>query len=126
MTAQKITESTSRYDHLERMSTAELLRHMNAEDRTVPEAVAEALPAIEALVDATVERMQRGGRLFYLGAGTSGRLGIVDASECPPTFGVPHGLVVGLIAGPSSLARRGDGTCGWARTRPACARPSTR
>ena len=106
MPVQRITESASRYDHLERMSTAELLRHMNAEDRTVPEAVAEALPAIEALVDATVERMQRGGRLFYLGAGTSGRLGIVDASECPPTFGVPHGMVIGLIAGGDSAIRK--------------------
>ena len=106
MTVQRITESASRYDHLERMSTAELLRHMNAEDRTVPEAVAETLPAIEALVDATVERMRRGGRLFYLGAGTSGRLGIVDASECPPTFGVPHGMVIGLIAGGDSAIRK--------------------
>ncbi|MCB9163781.1 MAG: N-acetylmuramic acid 6-phosphate etherase [Flavobacteriales bacterium] len=106
MPVQRITESASRYDHLERMSTAELLQHMNTEDRTVPEAVAEVLPAIEALVDATVERMRRGGRLFYLGAGTSGRLGIVDASECPPTFGVPHGMVIGLIAGGDSAIRK--------------------
>lgn len=95
----KITESPSHYEHLERMSTAELLRNMNTEDRSVPAAVSEVLPAMEVLVDAIAERMQRGGRLFYLGAGTSGRLGIVDASECPPTFGVPHGLVIGLIAG---------------------------
>ncbi|MFT3885142.1 MAG: N-acetylmuramic acid 6-phosphate etherase [Flavobacteriales bacterium] len=102
----RITESPSRYDHLERMSTGELLRHMNAEDRTVPEAVAQAIPAIERFVDALAGRMQRGGRLFYLGAGTSGRLGIVDASECPPTFGVPHGLVVGLIAGGDQAIRK--------------------
>lgn len=106
MTAQKITESTSRYDHLERMSTAELLQNINTEDRTVPVAVGAAIPAIEALVEATVERMRRGGRLFYLGAGTSGRLGIVDASECPPTFGVPQGMVVGLIAGGDGAIRQ--------------------
>jgi N-acetylmuramic acid 6-phosphate etherase len=102
----RITESTSRYDHLERMGTDDLLRNINAEDRTVAEAVALALPAIGALVDAIAERMRRGGRLFYLGAGTSGRLGIVDASECPPTFGVPHGLVVGLIAGGDQAIRK--------------------
>jgi N-acetylmuramic acid 6-phosphate etherase len=106
MTVQKITESTSRYDHLEAMSTAELLRHINTEDRTVPQAVSEVLLAIGELVDAIVERMNRGGRLFYLGAGTSGRLGIVDASECPPTFGVPHGLVIGLIAGGDAAIRK--------------------
>jgi N-acetylmuramic acid 6-phosphate etherase len=102
----KITESSSRYDHLERMSTAELLRNINAEDGTVAKAVAEVIPAIERLVDAIVPRMREGGRLFYLGAGTSGRLGIVDASECPPTFGVPHGLVVGLIAGGDGAIRK--------------------
>ncbi|MBK6369653.1 MAG: N-acetylmuramic acid 6-phosphate etherase [Flavobacteriales bacterium] len=102
----KITESPSHYEHLERMSTAELLRNMNTEDRSVPAAVSEVLPAMEVLVDAIAERMQRGGRLFYLGAGTSGRLGIVDASECPPTFGVPHGLVIGLIAGGDAAIRK--------------------
>ncbi len=102
----KITESTSRYDHLERMSTAELLQNINKEDRTVPEAVGQVLSSIERLVDAVAERMQRGGRLLYMGAGTSGRLGIVDASECPPTFGVPHGLVVGLIAGGDAAIRK--------------------
>lgn len=106
MSVQKITESASRYDHLEQLSTWDLLRHINTEDRLVPAAVGEALPAIEALVEATVERMQRGGRLFYLGAGTSGRLGIVDASECPPTFGVPHGMVIGLIAGGDTAIRK--------------------
>ena len=102
----RITESSSRYDHLERMGTEELLRNINAEDRTVPDAVAKALPAIGALVEAIADRMGRGGRLFYLGAGTSGRLGIVDASECPPTFGVPHGLVIGLIAGGDQAIRK--------------------
>jgi len=119
MSVQKITESPSHHDHLERMSTAELLRNINAEDRLVPAAVGDVLPAIEALVEATVERMQRGGRLFYLGAGTSGRLGIVDASECPPTFGVPHGMVIGLIAGGDTAIRKAvefaedDRTQGW-------------
>lgn len=102
----RITEQPSHYDDLERMSTLELLRNINAEDRRVPEAVAQVIPAIGALVDATAERMERGGRLFYLGAGTSGRLGIVDASECPPTFGVPHGLVIGLIAGGDNAIRK--------------------
>jgi len=102
----RITEQPSRYDHLEQMATGDLLRNINAEDRTVPDAVAAALPAITALVDALAERMRRGGRLFYLGAGTSGRLGVVDASECPPTFGVPHGLVIGLIAGGDAAIRK--------------------
>lgn len=102
----RITESPSRYDHLERMGTGELLRNINAEDRTVADAVTKCLPALEPLVDAIAERMARGGRLFYLGAGTSGRLGIVDASECPPTFGVPHGMVVGLIAGGDGAIRK--------------------
>ena len=103
---ERLTESTSRYNDLEHMSTGDLLRHMNTEDRSVPLAVEKALPAIEALVDAIVERMRRGGRLFYIGAGTSGRLGIVDASECPPTFGVPHGLVIGIIAGGDTAIRK--------------------
>jgi N-acetylmuramic acid 6-phosphate etherase len=100
------TERPSRHRHLETMDTAALLRAMNGEDRTVAEAVARALPALEALVDATADRLLAGGRLFYLGAGTSGRLGVVDASECPPTFGVPQGLVVGLIAGGDGAIRR--------------------
>lgn len=102
----RITEQPSHYDDLERMSTADLLRNMNTEDHRVPEAIAQVVPAIGTLVDAITERMQRGGRLFYLGAGTSGRLGIVDASECPPTFGVPHGLVIGLIAGGDAAIRK--------------------
>jgi N-acetylmuramic acid 6-phosphate etherase len=106
MSIDRITESESRHHDLEHMGTAELLAAINSEDRRVPEAVAEAIPAITRVVDAVAERMLRGGRLFYLGAGTSGRLGIVDASECPPTFGVPHGLVVGLIAGGDSAIRK--------------------
>ncbi|MBK8498523.1 MAG: N-acetylmuramic acid 6-phosphate etherase [Flavobacteriales bacterium] len=103
---QRITESGSHHSDLERKSTRELLEGINAEDSRVPEAVAKLIPAIEPLVDAIVERMMRGGRLFYLGAGTSGRLGIVDASECPPTFGVPHGRVIGLIAGGDNAIRK--------------------
>jgi N-acetylmuramic acid 6-phosphate etherase len=93
------TESPSRHDHLEALSVRELLEGINQEDQTVPLAVEKAIPQIEALVTAIVPRMKAGGRLFYIGAGTSGRLGVVDASECPPTYGVPFGLVVGLIAG---------------------------
>jgi N-acetylmuramic acid 6-phosphate etherase len=93
------TESPSEYSNLENLPTAQLLAGMNQLDHTVPQAVALALPQLEALVEATVARLRAGGRLFYIGAGTSGRLGVVDASECPPTFGVPAGLVVGLIAG---------------------------
>lgn len=101
-----VTESSSKYNHLEKMSVKELLENINREDQTVPLAIAKVLPEIENLVSHIVPRMQKGGRLFYIGAGTSGRLGIVDASECPPTFGVPHGLVVGLIAGGDSAIRK--------------------
>ena len=101
-----ITESASNHDHLETWTVRQLLEGINAEDRRVPEAVAQAIPALEELVEAVVPRMQQGGRLFYLGAGTSGRLGIVDASECPPTFGVPHGMVVGIIAGGDGAIRK--------------------
>ena len=104
--SQKITESESNYTNLEQSSTRDLLTGINREDQTVALAVEKEIPQIEKLVDAVVERMQKGGRLFYLGAGTSGRLGIVDASECPPTFGVPHGMVVGLIAGGDSAIRK--------------------
>lgn len=95
----KITEKDSEYRHLERMSIHDLLTNINKEDQVVPFAVLEAMPQIEKLVTAIVDKMLAGGRLFYLGAGTSGRLGVVDASECPPTYGVPHGLVIGIIAG---------------------------
>lgn len=100
------TESASHYDNLEQWSTHDLLTSINHEDKSVPLAVEKALPQIEQLVEATVERLKVGGRLFYIGAGTSGRLGILDASECPPTFGVPHGLVVGLIAGGDTAIRK--------------------
>lgn len=103
---EKITESASPYRHLEQMSVHELLIHINTEDRTVPLAVAEAIPQIEALVESVVPKMREGGRLFYIGAGTSGRLGILDASECPPTYGVPHDWVVGIIAGGDQAIRR--------------------
>jgi N-acetylmuramic acid 6-phosphate etherase len=96
---QNFTESNSYYDNLEKMSTSELLENINREDMAVPHAVQKALPQIEKLVDAFAEKMAIGGRLFYIGAGTSGRLGILDASECPPTYGVSPDLVVGVIAG---------------------------
>lgn len=96
---EKITESSSPYRHLEKMSIRELLVNINAEDQTVPLAVEKAIPAIEALVQSVVPKMREGGRLFYIGAGTSGRLGVVDASEIPPTFGAPPEWVVGIIAG---------------------------
>jgi len=88
------------------MSVRELLECINQEDKTVPLAVERTIPRIEALVAATVERLRQGGRLFYIGAGTSGRLGIVDASECPPTYGVPHGMVIGIIAGGDGAIRK--------------------
>ena len=97
----KVTESPSLYRHLENMSIDEILGHINEEDKKVPEAVSKALPQITHLVENISDRMLAGGRLFYIGAGTSGRLGILDASECPPTYGVPAGLVVGVIAGGS-------------------------
>ncbi|MEM6719112.1 MAG: N-acetylmuramic acid 6-phosphate etherase [Bacteroidota bacterium] len=102
----KTTEQDSKYNHLDRMTVSELLTNINNEDKTVPFAVEKAIPAIERLVAEIIIRMKNGGRLFYIGAGTSGRLGIVDASECPPTFGVPHELVVGLIAGGDSAIRK--------------------
>lgn len=106
MNFKKTTEEPSNYDHLEKMTVQEILVSMNREDKTVPIAVEEALPQIQALAEMVSEQLLKGGRLFYVGAGTSGRLGIVDASECPPTFGVPHGLVVGLIAGGDSAIRK--------------------
>ena len=99
------TEAPSEYDDLETLPTAALLAGMNRLDRTVPDTVARALPQVEALVEAVVARLRAGGRLFYIGAGTSGRLGVVDASECPPTFGVPAERVVGLMAGGDGAIR---------------------
>lgn len=104
--SEKVTESASNYDRLEHMSIHELLTNMNREDKTVPLALEKAIPQIEQLAEAVHERLANGGRLFYIGAGTSGRLGIVDASECPPTYGVPHGMVIGLIAGGDSAIRK--------------------
>lgn len=95
----KVTEQPSKYRHLEKMSVGEILGHINDEDKSVPYAIEKALPEIEALASAVSDKMLSGGRLFYIGAGTSGRLAVVDASECPPTYGVPYGLVVAVIAG---------------------------
>lgn len=103
---EKITEQDSTYRHLEKMSTKELLQSINDEDKTVPYAVSEASKQIEALVDAVYYKMSEGGRLFYIGSGTSGRLGILDASECPPTYGVSFDLVIGIIAGGDAAIRK--------------------
>jgi N-acetylmuramic acid 6-phosphate etherase len=102
---EKVTERDSPYRHLEHMSVRDLLVNINAEDRKIPLAVAEAIPQIEAFVEALVPRMREGGRLFYIGAGTSGRLGVVDASEIPPTYGAPPDWVVGIIAGGDTAIR---------------------
>lgn len=99
MAFEKITEQESPYHHLEKMAVGEILFHINREDQTVPQAVKQAIPQIEKLVEVISDKMLMGGRLFYIGAGTSGRLAIVDASECPPTYGVPYGLVNAVIAG---------------------------
>ena len=115
----KTTESDSHYANLEKMSVYDLLLNINKEDKTVPLAIEKVIPKIEALVNVIVEKLKNGGRLFYIGAGTSGRLGIVDASECPPTFGVEQGLVVGLIAGGDKAIRKAvefaedDSEQGW-------------
>jgi N-acetylmuramic acid 6-phosphate etherase len=102
----RTTESDSNYNALEKMSVKALLSNINKEDKTVPDAIEKVIPKIEKLVTAIVKQMQNGGRLFYMGAGTSGRLGIVDASECPPTYGVPQGMVIGLIAGGDKAIRK--------------------
>jgi N-acetylmuramic acid 6-phosphate etherase len=102
----KTTEQSSKYEHLEKMSVEELLFNINQEDKTVPLAVEKALPQIATLVTQIVAKMKLGGRLFYIGAGTSGRLGILDASECPPTFGVPAEMVNGIIAGGDKAIRK--------------------
>ena len=102
----KVTEESSRYRHLEKMTTHELISNINREDKSVPLVIEQILDDVAPLIDEIVVKMQKGGRLFYVGAGTSGRLGVLDASECPPTFGVPHEWVVGLIAGGDSAIRR--------------------
>lgn len=99
MAFERITEAESNYRHLDKMAVAELLTNINNEDACVPGAIQKVIPQIEALIHIVADKMLMGGRLFYIGAGTSGRLGIVDASECPPTYGVPYGLVIGIIAG---------------------------
>lgn len=106
MSYKKITETPSNHDNLEQMDTSIILLHMNDEDKKVADAVSLVIPEIAKLVDALVERFKKGGRLFYIGAGTSGRLGILDASEIPPTFGMPHERVVGLIAGGDTAIRK--------------------
>lgn len=105
-TALKTTEQASHYDHLENMSVSELLYNMNREDQKVAEAVNKSIPQIERLVEALWPRFMKGGRLFYIGAGTSGRLGILDASEIPPTYGMPHDRVVGIISGGDQAIRK--------------------
>lgn len=100
------TESSSAYQNLENMTISELLTNINKEDQTVAFAVEKAIPQIAALVEQITLRMKKGGRLFYIGAGTSGRLGILDASECPPTYGVPFDLVIGIIAGGDTAIRK--------------------
>ena len=100
------TEKDSNYQNLDKMSVQEILNNINAEDKTVPLAVERVIPQIESLVEVVVDRMKSGGRLFYIGAGTSGRLGILDASECPPTYGVPFDWVIGLIAGGDTAIRK--------------------
>ncbi len=105
MDFEKITEEQGPYRHLEKMSVSELLTFINKEDQQVPVVVSHAIPQIEKLAELITDKMLGGGRLFYLGAGTSGRLGILDASEIPPTFGMPYGLIIGLIAGGETALR---------------------
>lgn len=102
----KTTEKDSNYNDLDKMSVTDLLQNMNAEDQTVPGVIRKIIPKIEIVVNETVKRMSKGGRLFYIGAGTSGRLGIVDASECPPTYGIEQGRVIGIIAGGDEAIRK--------------------
>lgn len=102
----RVTEQESKYQDIDKMSVLEILTGINNEDKIVPQAVEQALPQIEKLAAAVAERMGKGGRLFYIGAGTSGRLGVVDASECPPTFGVSFDMVVGIIAGGDTAIRK--------------------
>ena len=106
MSFNKLTESYSHYDHLEKKSTLEILQDINKEDQTIAQAVAQSIDQMAPIIDILVANFEKGGRLFYIGAGTSGRLGILDASEIPPTFGMPHGRVVGLIAGGDTSIRK--------------------
>ena len=119
MAFSRTTETESNHQGLDNKSIEEVLYGINQEDQTVPQAINKIIPQIESLVSKAVEQLEKGGRLFYIGAGTSGRLGIVDASECPPTFGVPQGMVVGLMAGGDSAMRKAvefaedDKELGW-------------
>jgi len=119
MNSKLTTEQSSVYNNLEKMSTLELLTNMNAEDKTVPYALERAIPSIQKLIDIIYDKMSNEGRLFYIGAGTSGRLGVLDASECPPTYGVDDNLVIGLIAGGDIALRKAvenaedDTTLAW-------------
>ncbi|WP_010179933.1 N-acetylmuramic acid 6-phosphate etherase [Aquimarina agarilytica] len=106
MDFKKITEQESNYTNLEQMTALELIQYINNEDKTVAFAVENALPQITTVIETAVKLLQQGGRIFYMGAGTSGRLGVVDASECPPTFGVSHELVQGIIAGGDKAIRK--------------------
>ncbi|KKM76378.1 hypothetical protein LCGC14_1380750 [marine sediment metagenome] len=106
MNFKKITETPSNHDNLEQLDTVSILTKMNQEDQQVASAVAKVIPEIRLLVDALSERFDKGGRLFYIGAGTSGRLGILDASGIPPTFGMPHTRVIGIIAGGDTAIRK--------------------
>jgi len=118
-TSKLTTEQASKYNDLEKMGTLKLLTNINREDKSVPVAIEKAIPNIHKLVDVIVSKMQQGGRLFYIGAGTSGRLGVLDASECPPTFGVSDDWVIGLIAGGDGALRKAienaedDTTLAW-------------
>ena len=106
MSFEKITESDSNYDNLEKKSVNRLLEIINLEDQTVAISVKKVIPKIKKLIDKIIYQLDKGGRLFYIGSGTSGRLGVVDASECPPTFGVSTGLIVGIIAGGDKAIRK--------------------
>ncbi|MGJ1264843.1 N-acetylmuramic acid 6-phosphate etherase [Sphingobacterium spiritivorum] len=116
---EKTTEKPSHYRHLDRMEIVEVLKNINNEDKTVALAVEAVITDIASLVEAVKQKMLNGGRLFYIGAGTSGRLGVLDASECPPTYGVSPDLVIGLMAGGDDALRFGiedaedDSTLGW-------------
>src|SRR6202000_2993402 len=119
MAFEKVTEEESRYHDLEMMSIRDILTNINREDQTVPAAVAKVIPQIGQLVAAVTDKMLAGGRLFYIGAGTSGRLGVLDASEIPPTYGMPFDLIIGIIAGGEGAIRKpvenaeDDGRQGW-------------
>jgi N-acetylmuramic acid 6-phosphate etherase len=106
MSFTKTTELSSKYNHLEKMSISEIVTNINSEDKSIPLAIEKVIPEIENLIQKVVIKLKNGGRLFYIGAGTSGRLGILDASECPPTFGVSHKLVIGIIAGGDKAIRK--------------------